>query len=171
MKFQTMEIENRAMINLVQLAEQSKLDLNRVMELTDIPLSIFNVNECMRVVVKSKLMDKFTLVRMDDYLVNCERVVIDMGLMWRKGMPSKEDRKKPGGSDYTWNDYATKLFKMISQRHSKGNEFHLINDRYVTEWSVKDSEHKRRAGETFSRNVYPNPNSIIPSAVDFAKFL
>ena len=66
---------------MVQLAEQSKLDLNRVMQfrLTDIPLSIFNVNECMRKVVKSKLMDKFTLVRMDDYLVNCEqRVIIDM---------------------------------------------------------------------------------------------
>ena len=172
MKFQTMEIENRAMINLVQLAEQSKLDLNRVMQfrLTDIPLSIFNVNECMRKVVKSKLMAKFTLVRMDDYLVNCDRVIIDMGLLWRKGMPSKEDWGKPDGSDYTWNDYATKLFKMISQSHPKGNGFHLINDRYDTEWSVKDSEHKRRAGETFSRNVYPKPNSIIPSAVDFAKF-
>ena len=56
-------MENKAMVELVMLAQQAQLDLTRIMQyrLTDVPLALFNVNSTLRKSVKAKLVDVLIL--------------------------------------------------------------------------------------------------------------
>ena len=56
--------------------------------------------------------------------------IIDMGLLCRISLPSKEDRETYDGSHFTRKDYAEKMFLKIMGRHPNASEFHFINDRY-----------------------------------------
>ena len=120
---------NKAMINLVQAAQMSALDLQSVMEyrLTEVPLSLFHLNGTMKKVQKSKF-DCFSFNVPHE--VGNHVSVIDMGLLWRISLPSKEDRETYDGSHFTWKDYAEKMFLKIMDRHPNASEFHFINDRY-----------------------------------------
>ena len=161
----TLQMENKAMVLIVNLAQEAKINFEYLMNyrLTDLPLALFNVNGSMRKVVKSKLIEYFCLQEVPTNLVSGSRVIVDMGYIWRLGTPTKEDRQKPDRTSYKWGDYATKLLQMIISRHPHAAEFYLVNDRYDIEESIKDSEHIRRAGSiSFSKNVFPKRNVPFP---------
>ena len=66
------------------------------------------------------------------------------------------DREKK--DKFIWGDYAEKIFNMIVQQHTDAKKYHLINDRYDVESSIKDAEHQKRnllfiGG---AKNVYPS---------------
>ena len=42
---------------------------------------------------------------------------------------------------FTWEDYAHKIFTTILKRHPNAKRFHLINNRYDMDLSIKDAEH------------------------------
>ena len=71
------------MINLVQAAQKSALDLQSVMEyrLTEVPLSLFHLNGTMKKAQKSKLLDCFSFNVPHE--VGNHVYIIDMGLLWR----------------------------------------------------------------------------------------
>ena len=69
--------------------------------------------------------------------------IVDIGFIWRLATPSIADRESPEG-DFTWGNYATKIFNIILQRHPNAMEYHLVNDRYDVELSIKDTEHQKR---------------------------
>ena len=104
---------NKAMINLVQAAQRSALDLQSVMEyrLTEVPLSSFHLNGTMKKAQKSKLLGCFSFNVPHE--VGNHVSIIDMGLLWRISLPSKEDRETYDGSHFTWEDYAEKMFLKI----------------------------------------------------------
>ena len=81
------------MINLVQAAQKSALHLQSIMEyrLTEIPLSLFHLNGTMKKAQKSKLLDCFSFNVPHE--VGNHVSIIDMGLLWRISLPSKEDRE------------------------------------------------------------------------------
>ena len=62
--------------------------------------------------------------------------IVDMGFILRLATPSIADRESAKG-DFTWRNYATKIFNITLQRHPNATEYHLVNDRY----DVKDAEH------------------------------
>ena len=169
-----LEMENKAMISIINLAQEARINLDYLMNyrLTDYPLSLFNANGSMRKVVKSKLLERFELIEAPPDLVRGSHVIVDMGYIWRHGTPSIEDRQKIDRSTFTWRDYAVKLLHMIINRHHNAEEFYLINDRYGVYDSIKDSEHMRRAGNThsFSKNVFPKSNMPFPSSNQLASF-
>ena len=103
-------MENKVMINLVQVAQNSALDLQSVMEckLTEAPLSLFHLNGTMKKAKKPKLLDCFSFNVPHE--VGNHVSIIDMGLLWRISLPSKEDRETYDGSHFTWKDYAEKCF-------------------------------------------------------------
>ena len=107
-------MENKAMVNLVQVAQKSALDLQSVMEyrLTEVPLSLFHLNRTMK--QKSKLLDCFSFNVPHE--VGNHVSIIDMGLLRRISLPSKKDRETYDGSHFTWKDYAEKLFLKIMGR-------------------------------------------------------
>lgn len=165
-------MESKAMKDLVVVAQQKALNMKEVMthRLTDVPLSLFNVDKGMRKNVKSKL---FTCFNTDQQLHesddNVRRVaIVDMGFIWRYCTPTKEDRE----SNFTWGDYAKKIYNTIHTRHPDTSEFHLINDRYDVN-DIKDSEHQRRVGSSFikgSANVFPKRDNQVPSAMELNHF-
>ena len=49
---------------------------------------------------------------------------------------------------------------MILERHLEATEYHLINDRYDIDMSIKDAEHKKRSALFIggAKNVFPSAN-------------
>ena len=97
--------------------------------------------------------------------------VIDMGFIRRLATPSKADRESAEG-DFTWRNYATKIFNIILQRHPNAIEYHLVNDRYDVELSIKDAEHQKRNSMFLegSRNIFPSSNLAVPPKRNFNSF-
>ena len=135
--------------------------------LTDVCLSLLDINGSMRKVVKSSLVDCFTM--MDTSLDDNLAVVVDMGMLWRLATPNSMDY---GKGKFTCGDYATKIFSIINSRHPAAKEFHLVNDRYDVTFSIKDSEHHRRRKKFFqgSKNVFFDAKDEVPPARSFVSF-
>ena len=114
---------------------------NRV---TDVCLSIFNANGTIRKCQKSKIVQEM-LFKYVNHLSNYVAIV-DMGLIWRLGTPSTDDRIKGDGTNYTWGGYADRFFDLILLRHSYANVIFFVNDYYGTDViNPKDGEHKKRS--------------------------
>ena len=163
----TLQMENKAMISILNLAQEAKINLECLMNfrLTDMPLALCNVNGPMRKIVKSKIIEHFCLKDAATNLVDDSRMIVDMGYIWRLGTPRKEDREKLDRTPFTWADYAVKLFEMIINCHTHAKEFYIVNDRYDINESIKDAEHLRRAqSESFSKNAYPKNSALFPPA-------
>ena len=150
-------MENRAMVKILSLAQGNKVDLKDLMSCrrTEVCLPIFNINGQMRKSVKAKLVDWFLMdkTNLDDVAYIS---INDTGYLWRLAAPTMSDREKK--DKFTWGDYAEKIFNMIIRQHTDAKEYHLINDRYDVESSIKDAEHQKRnllfiGG---AKNVYPS---------------
>ena len=90
-----------------------------------------------------------------------------MGFIWRLSTPSAEDREKQDGTDYTWGDYANKIYNIVAGRHRKATTIFFVNDPYDLDESIKDSEHQRRTGVTYvggSRNVFMRRDDPLPTS-------
>ena len=132
------------MVKIISLAETAAVDLEEMMRyrLTEICLPLFNINGQMRKTVKSTLINSFemheTTLESVSYIS-----IVDIGFVWRLATPSIVDRESAEG-DFAWGNYATKIFNIILQRNSNAMEYHLVNDRYDVELSIKDTEHQKR---------------------------
>ena len=168
----TDSMENRAMVKIISLAETAAVDLEELMRyrLTEICLLLFNINGKMRKAVKSTLINSFEM-----HETTLEGVsyisIVDMSFIWRLAAPSKDDRETAEG-DFTWRNYATKIFNIILQRHPDAVECHLVNDRYDVELSIKDAEHQKRNSVFLegSRNIFPSSNLAVAPARNFNSF-
>ena len=122
-------MENKALVELVNAAQKSALDMTEVMKhrLTDICLPLFNIDRSIRKAMKFKLLECFQF-NMENTRSNI--AIIDMGLIWRAAMPSKSEREAPGGTRLTWRWYAENMLNLILKRRPDAKEIHLINDRY-----------------------------------------
>ena len=97
--------------------------------------------------------------------------IVDMGFIWRLATPSIADHESADG-DFTWENYATKIFNIIHQCHLNAIEYHLVNDRYDVELSVKDAENQKRNAMFLegSRNIFPSSTLAAPPARNFNSF-
>ena len=120
-------MENRAIVKIICLAETSAVDLEELMEysLTEICLPLFNINGQMRKAVKSTLINSFEMHETALEGV-CYISIVDMGFIWRLATPSIADREI-AEDDFTWGNYATKIFNIILQRHPNAIEYNLVN--------------------------------------------
>ena len=119
----------------------------------------FNIHGQIRKAVKSTLINSFEMHETTLEGVSCI-LIVDMGFIWRQATPSIADREIPE-VDFTWGNYATKIFNIILQRHPNAIEYHLVNDRYYVELSIKDAEHQK-GNSVFlegSRNIFPSNNT------------
>ena len=105
-------------------------------------MPLFNLDGTIRKAMKSKLQECLYFVS-ENLLSNI--AIIDMGLLWRAALPTKEDRETPGGSQLIWKWYAEKMLRLILERHSNAEGIHLINDRYDVDLSIKKCEQEKRS--------------------------
>ena len=160
------------MVKIISIAETAGVDLEelRRYHLTKICLPLFNINGQMRKAVKSPLINSFEM-----HETTLEGVsyisIVDMSFIWRLAAPSIDDRESAEG-DFTWRNYATKIFNIILQRHPDAVEYHLVNDRYDVELSIKDAEHQKRNSVFLegSRNIFPSSNLAVAPARNFNSF-
>lgn len=77
-------MENKAMINLINIAQETASDLVQIMQyrVTDVCLPIFNINGTMRKAVKAKLCECFTF-KEAKASHSPKIALVDMGLLWR----------------------------------------------------------------------------------------
>ena len=136
---------------------------------TDISLPLFNLDGTIRKAMKSKLQECLYFVSEN---LHSNIAIIDMGLLWRAALPTKEDREAPGVSQLIWKWYAEKMFRLTLERHPNAEEIHLINDRYDVDFSIKKCEQEKRSASYTggSRNIYPKVSQVLPSASTFRGF-
>lgn len=138
---------------------------------TDECLPIFNINGTMRKTQKSKLVTKFHMQPIDPLPIGYI-AILDMGLIWYLATPSLEDRQRSDGTSFTWKDYASKMFTLITMRHRHASEIVLVNDRYDLPFTIKDSERNLRSGNSpGSKNVFIRAADKFPSPKAFQDFL
>ena len=113
-------------------------------QIADECLSIFNTNESMVKVQKSKLVQMLNWKEIPDWQLETYTSVVGMGFLWSLAAPSTEDREKNDGSPFTWKDYSSKFFNMICMRHPRVKLLILVYDAYELNVCIKDSEHDRR---------------------------
>ena len=92
----SVEMENKAMSEVIVLCSEKNVSLVSVMEyrVTEECLSLFNTNGTMVKVQKSKLIEQLCFTPLPyDKLTNFISL-IDMGFIWRLSTPSSEDREK-----------------------------------------------------------------------------
>ena len=165
-------MENRAMVKIISLAETATVDLEELMRyrLTEICLPLFNINGQMRKAVKSNFINSFEI-----HKTTLEGVsyisIVEMGFIWRLATPSIANRES-AECDFTWGNYATKIFNIFLQHHPNAIEYHLVNDRYDVELSIKDAEHQKRNSMFLegSRNIFPSSNLAVLLARTFNSF-
>ena len=168
----TESMENRSMIKIISLAETAAVDLEEMIRchLTEICIPLFNINRQMRTTVKSTLINSFemheTTLKGVSYIS-----IVDMGFAWRLAAPSIADRESAEG-DFTWGNYTTKIFNIIFQRHPNAIEYHLVNDRYDVELSIKNAKHQNRNSMFLEggRNIFSSSNLAVPPARNFNSF-
>ena len=97
--------------------------------------------------------------------------IVDMSFIGRLAAPPIDDRESAEG-DFTWKNYATKIFNIFLQRHPDAVEYHLVNDRYDVELSIKHAEHQKRNSVFLegSRNIFPSSNLAVAPARNFNSF-
>ena len=115
------------------------------------------------VAVHSELLDEYA-------------ALVDMGMIWRMATPSAEEREKRDETDYSWRDYAEKIFNTIIGRHKTAGVIVMVNDPYdVNEW-IKGSEQSRRSVQVDkkfkhgSKNIFWRSADKLPSAGDLSRF-
>ena len=168
----TESMENRSMIKIISLAETAAVDLEEMIRyhLTEICIPLFNINRQMRTTVKSTLINSFemheTTLKGVSYIS-----VVDMGFAWRLAAPSIADRESAEG-DFTWGNYTTNIFNIILQRHPNAIEYHLVNDRYDVELSIKNAKHQNRNSMFLEggRNIFFSSNLAVPPPRNFNSF-
>ena len=126
-----MAIEARDIVCTSMKKCEDTFRLSDVMQyrVTDECLPIFNVNGTLRKVMKSKLVDKLNLEEINS--LNNYIALVDNGFIWRLSTPSAEDRDKLDGTDYTWGDYANKIYNIVAGRHRKDTTILFVNDSYM----------------------------------------
>ena len=170
-------MENKAMTEIITLAQanlglEDGLVLSEVMEyrVTEDCLPIFNINGTLRKGQKSKFIQKFDftdLEPLESYIA-----LGDMGFIWRLSTPSAEDREnKTKVSIHGGGDYATKMFNLIMDRHTKASQIIMVNDPYDLPYSNKDGEYMRWTGNLAyvgeTRNVFIKRLDALPSPKHF----
>ena len=70
---------------------------------------MFNPNGSIRKCQKAKLVDAFKLVDFDE---EYSTVIFDMSHYWRLAMPTLEEYVKGKVKQFTWMDYALKMWKV-----------------------------------------------------------
>ena len=97
-----------------------------------------------------------------------------MGLMWRISTPSSEERCKRDGTNFTWGDYAEKMFNLILMRHCKATEFFAVNDYYGSDViNPKDGDHIKGGGNYLgghTKNIFPSIKRDFPGAKELQDF-
>ena len=136
---------------------------------TDECLPIFNINGTLRKGQKSKLIQKFDftdLEPLENYIA-----LGDMGFIWRLSTPSAEDRENKTKVSIHGGDYATKMFNLIMERHTKASQIIMVNNPYDLPYSNKDGEYIRRTGNLAyvgeTRNVFIKRLDALPSPKHF----
>ena len=68
--------------------------------------------------------------------------------------------------------YLGKLCNKTLQQHPNAIEYHLVNDRYDVELSIKDAEHQKRNSMFLEENryIFPSSNLVVPPARNFNSF-
>lgn len=102
-------------------------------------LPIFNVNGTMMKTQKSKIVESFHM-QPTDPLPTEYIAILNMGFIWHLSTPSFEDRTRCDGTNFTWRDYATKMFSIITARHKDAAQSILVNDRYDLPFTIKGSD-------------------------------
>ena len=65
-----------------------------------------------------------------------------------------------------------KIFVIITSLHADAHFIILFNDRYAIPVSIKDDEHDRQAAKyPHIPNIFPKPDDIFPTAVEFNKVM
>ena len=119
---------------------------------------------------KSKLIQSFTFTTLDASDLNHYTAVIDMGFFWRLCIPTSEDREKGDETNFTWYDYAQKMFSCILHRHSNASSVVFVNDPYDVQDSIKAEEHANRSYVHGSKNVFIEPSDDLPNKSNMSKF-
>ena len=162
-----------ALVDLVESEGMVKLESALDGRLTEECLSVFNVDGSMRKTCKSMLLQLFSVEPVTE-ITQGYISLVDMGLIWRLATPTPEDHeaKRRDGSEYRWIDYLDKIFVIITSFHADAHFIILVNDRYDISFSIKDDEHDRRAAKyPHTPNVFPKPNDIFPTSVEFNKVM
>ncbi|KAK7068464.1 hypothetical protein SK128_003533 [Halocaridina rubra] len=92
-------------------------------------------------------------------------VLIDMGTIWRKAIPSTEDRQMQDGTPYKWLDYVHKLSSIILARHGNAERIICVNDPYDAAYSTKDDERDLRV-HVLRESGYTGPVVIDAADMD-----
>ena len=167
-------MENEAMCKVVSLCCQENISLSSIMEyrITEECLTYFNMNGSLVKTQKSKMKEFLVFEPLPYEKLRSYIVLVDMGFMWRLCTPAKEDREQKDEQDYTWGDYAVKIYETMVSRHKHATTFVLVNDPYDVEENIKDSEHETRK-ENYqggSKNVVIKANGKFPSPREFNEF-
>ena len=149
------------MVKIISLAETAAIDLEELLRYrsTEICLPLFNIHGQIRTAVRSTLLNSFEMHETTLEGVSCISIV-NMGFIWRLATPSIANREI-AEVDFACEKYVTKIFNMNLQRHLNAIEYHLVNDRYDVELSIKDAEHQKRNSMFLegSRNIFPSSNA------------
>ena len=94
MQNKTVEMENKAMTEVVSLSAEKKVSLEEIInhQITNECLSIFNTNGSM--VKKSKLVQMLNWKEIPDWQMQTYISVVVVGFLWRLAAPSTEDKKR-----------------------------------------------------------------------------
>ena len=90
-------MENKAIVNLIQTAQNSALDLQSVTKyiLAEVSLSLFHLDGTIKKPMKCNLLGCFNFDSPDK--VEKQVSILDMGLLWRAAVTTKEDRQSYDG--------------------------------------------------------------------------
>ena len=87
-------------------------------------------------------------------------------------MPTPEEYEKGKEIQFTWKDYANKMWKIMIDRHQNVKTFIAVNDYCGDDvTNIKDGEHlNRRFVGGSSSNVFIKPDGAAPSHKTFLSF-
>ena len=166
------QMEGAGLASVIELLRQKKPDIfkNRV---TEECLSIFNVDGSFRRTAKCKLLENMNLQPTTDK-PEVYYSLTDMSMLFRLATSTIEDRekKKRDGSAYKWIDYIRKIASMVHTRHPLAVQCYAINDDYEKQYTIKDDEHDRRAGDyPEAGNKFPKHSDKFPGPKEFNSFM
>ncbi len=151
-------MESKALASILGLVENcGALNLEEVLQycVTSECLSIFNANGTMRMVQKSKLLEKLTMTPIPEPAAYTSA-------------PTTEDRGKADGTKYTWGDYAQKVVCSVTRRHKHVEQITCMNDPYDQNYIIKDSECMLCQKGTPISNVYMKSEDKLPPIKGFS---
>ena len=108
----TTEMESAAKIGILDMVEKEYPDIMPEIlqhRISEECLAVFNPNGSIRKCQKSKLVDVFQLI---DFNEKYSTAIFDMSYYWRLAMPTSEEYDKGKEKQFTWNDYAHKMWQV-----------------------------------------------------------